>query len=357
MKIIRKQTKTIMIGDVAIGSNNPIAVQTMTNTKTSNVKATINQIKLLEDAGADIIRVAINDNLAANSIAEIVNNSRVPIVADIHFNYIFALKSIAAGVSKVRINPGNIGNESKIKQVLNAAKDKHIPIRIGVNSGSLEKDILAKYGSPTAPALVESALRHISICNRFDFDDIIISVKSSSVQVTIDAYRLLSHQINYPLHLGVTEAGSIFSGTIKSVTGLSILLSEGIGDTIRISLTDSPIKEIEAGIHLLSALGLREKNIDLISCPTCGRIEVNIISIVKKLEAHLSKIKIKNKLTIAIMGCIVNGPGEAKESDIAICCGKNEALLFIGGIEIDRISPEKIIDRVLLEIEKRYLND
>ena len=352
MEIVRKQTKTIMVGNVAIGGGNSISVQTMTNTKTSNVKATIEQIKSLEQTGADIIRITINDNAAADSIAEIINNVSVPIVADIHFNHIFALKSIEAGVSKVRINPGNIGNESKIKQVLNAAKNKRVPIRIGVNSGSLEKDILKKYGSPTAEALVESALRHIEIANKFDFDDIIIAVKSSSVLNTIDAYRLLSEKTNYPLHLGLTEAGSTFTGTIKSSVALGILLNEGIGDTIRISLTGSPEKEIEAGIQLLSALGLRKKGIEIISCPTCGRIEIDTIPIVEKLEEQLKKIKTIRPLKIAIMGCIVNGPGEAKESNIAICCGKNDALLFIDGIEVDRIDFENIVDRIMYEIER-----
>ena len=355
MQIIRKQTKTIMVGDVAVGGNNPIPIQTMTNTKTSDIKSTIEQIKLLENAGADIIRVTVNDSIAANNIAEIVSNASVPIVADIHFNYIFALKSIGAGVAKVRINPGNIGSEDKIKQVLDAAKSKNIPIRIGVNSGSLEKDILKKYGSPTDEALVESALRHIEIANKFDFNDIIIAVKSSSALTTIDAYRLLSQKTNYPLHLGVTEAGSIFSGSIKSSAALGILLAEGIGDTIRVSLTGSPIKEVEAGSQLLSALGLREKNIELISCPTCGRTEVDVISIVEKLEPLLNEIKLNRKLKIAIMGCVVNGPGEARETNIAICCGKNESLLFVDGMEMDKINFEDIIDRVIFEV-RRYVS-
>jgi (E)-4-hydroxy-3-methylbut-2-enyl-diphosphate synthase len=352
-----------MVGNVAIGGNNPIPVQTMTNTKTGNVKATIEQIKQLENAGADIIRVTVNDAAAANGIAEIVNNSSVPIVADIHFNHIFALKSIEAGVAKVRINPGNIGSEDKIKQVLDAAKNKHIPIRIGVNSGSLEKILFEKYSSSTAEALVESALRHIEIANKYDFDALIIAVKASSVQTTIDAYRLLSPNTYYPLHLGVTEAGSIFTGTIKSSVALSILLSEGIGDTIRISLTGNPVKEVEAGIQLLSALELRDKNIELISCPTCGRMEIDTVSIVEELEEHLNKYQQrsltcckKHKLKIAIMGCVVNGPGEAREADIAICCGKNEALLFIKGIEVNKIKPKNIIKRILCEIEKYFVN-
>jgi (E)-4-hydroxy-3-methylbut-2-enyl-diphosphate synthase len=352
MNIIRRKTKTIMVGNIPVGGNHPISVQTMTNTKTNNVTETIKQIKLLENAGADIIRISINDSKAADSISEIVRNAKVPLVADIHFNYIFALKSIDAGVSKVRINPGNIGDENKIKEVLHFAKNKNIPIRIGVNAGSLEKNILEKYGSPTAEALVESALKHISIANKFDFDNIILAVKSSSVSTTIDAYRLLSQKTNYPLHLGLTEAGSIFTGTIKSTAALGILLSEGIGDTIRISLTGSPEKEVEAGIKLLSALDLKSKNVDLISCPTCARTEIDIIPIVEKLEQYLNKIKINRSIKVAIMGCVVNGPGEAKENDIAICCGKNDALLLINGIEVDRIKKEEIFDRVVTEIQK-----
>ncbi|MCL2040161.1 MAG: flavodoxin-dependent (E)-4-hydroxy-3-methylbut-2-enyl-diphosphate synthase [Bacteroidetes bacterium] len=355
MNIIRKKTKTIIVGNVPIGGNNPIPIQTMTNTKTSNVIKTIQQIKLLENAGADIIRVSINDNKAADSIYEIIRNVNVPIVADIHFNYIFALKAIDAGVAKVRINPGNIGDENKIKQVLNAAKNKNIPIRIGINSGSLEKEMLDKYRSPNADALVESALKHIDIANKFRFDDIIIAVKSSSLNTTIDAYRLLSQKTNYPLHLGLTEAGSIFTGTIKSIAAMSILLAEGIGDTIRISLTAAPDKEVEAGIKLLSALGLRQPNIDLIACPTCARTETDIISIVEKLEQKLNKIKVSYPVKVAIMGCVVNGPGEAQDSNIAICCSKNYAKLYVNGQELDRINHAEILDRVLKEVQK-YIN-
>jgi len=350
-KIInRKITKVVAVGNILIGGGNPISIQTMTNTKTTNIKATLQQIKNAKEAGADIVRVTVNDENAAKAISEIVKKSETPIVADIHFNHIFALKSIEAGVAKIRINPGNIGNEVRIKTVLDAAKNKNIPIRIGVNSGSLEKDILEKYGSPTAQALVESAKRHIEIANKFDFDDLIIAIKSSSVSKTIEAYRLLSAETDYPLHLGVTEAGSVFSGTIKSSVALGALLCEGIGDTVRVSLTGNPETEIEAGIEILSALGLREKNIELISCPTCGRLEVDLIKITQQLEPLLKNIK--KRLTVAVMGCVVNGPGEAKEADIAVACGKNEALLFIKGVQIKKIKEDEIIPMLLEEIEK-----
>jgi (E)-4-hydroxy-3-methylbut-2-enyl-diphosphate synthase len=297
------------------------------------------------------VRVTVNDEMAAIAIFDIVKKSEIPIVADIHFNHIFALKAIEAGVAKVRINPGNIGSEDRIKAVLNSAKAKNIPIRIGVNSGSLEKDILEKHGSPTAQALVESAKRHIEIANKFDFDDLIIAVKSTSVINTIEAYRLLSAETNYPLHLGVTEAGSIFTGTIKSSVALGTLLSEGIGDTVRVSLTGNPEIEVEAATEILSALGLREKNIELISCPTCGRLEVDLIAITQKLEPILKKIK--KRLTVAVMGCVVNGPGEAKEADIAVACGKNEALLFVKGVQIKKIKEDEIIPTLLEEIERQ----
>lgn len=356
MQIIRQKTKIINIGNIAIGGQNPIAVQSMTNTKTSNVTATAQQINQLAAAGADIVRVTVNDEPAAGALAKIIRNAPIPVAADIHFNHILALKAIDAGAAKIRINPGNIGSTERIKQVLKAAKENKIPIRIGVNSGSLEKDILEKHGSPTAQALFESAMRHIQIANNFDFDDIIVAVKASSVRTTIDAYRLLSKATNYPLHLGVTEAGSVFAGTIKSTVALSILLAEGIGDTIRISLNGDPVKEIEAGIELLAALGLRHKSVELIACPTCGRIEIDTIEIVEILEPILNKIKTKRKITVAIMGCVVNGPGEAKHADIAVACGKKEALLFVGGIEKKRLAPNEIIENVLKEVNEMVAN-
>jgi (E)-4-hydroxy-3-methylbut-2-enyl-diphosphate synthase len=346
----RKQTKKVFVGNIAIGGNSTISVQTMTKTKTWDIPATISQINRIYEAGADIVRVTVNDEKAASAIKEIVENSPLPIVADIHFNHIFALKSIEAGVAKVRINPGNIGNKQRIEAVLKAANEHNIPIRIGVNSGSLEKDILEKYGSPTAEALVESANRHVQIANDFNFDNLILAVKSTSVVTTIEAYRKLSEATSYPLHLGVTEAGSVFSGTIKSSVGIGVLLSEGIGDTIRVSLTGAPETEVEAGIEILSALGLRSKNIELISCPTCGRTEVDVIKITNELEPLLKNIK--KKLKVAVMGCVVNGPGEAKEADIGVACGKNEAVLFIKGEPIQKVKPNEIVPTLLAEIKK-----
>ena len=348
--MLRNKTKKLYIGNVAIGGGAPISIQTMTKTKTANISDTLAQINKAYEAGVDIVRVTVNNEEAANAIKYIVKDSPVPIVADIHFNHIFALKSIEAGVAKVRINPGNIGNKERIAAVLNAANDKNIPIRIGVNSGSLEKDILEKYGTPTADALVESAIRHINIANEFNFDNLIIAVKSTSVPTTIEAYRKLANLTNYPLHLGVTESGSVYSGLIKSSIGIGTLLAEGIGNTIRVSLTGTPEQEVEAGIEILSALKLREKYIELISCPTCGRVEVNLIELSQKLEPILKKIK--KRLTIALMGCIVNGPGEAREADLGIACGKGEALLFIKGTPIRKIKEENIINELLTEIDK-----
>ncbi len=350
MPIIRKKTRTVFVKNIPVGGNNPISVQTMTKTKTANARATLQQIHRVTEAGADIVRVTVNDIAAAEAMPEIVKNANIPIVADIHFNHILAIKAIEAGVAKVRINPGNIGSKERIKAVLDKAKERKIPIRIGVNSGSLEKDILEKYGSPNADALFESAMRHIRIANEFDFDDLIIAVKSTSVLTTIEAYQRLSEHTNYPLHLGVTEAGSIYTGTIKSSVGIGTLLAWGIGDTIRVSLTGQPEQEVEAGLEILSALGLRKKNIELISCPTCGRLDVNLIEITQQLEPLLKKIH--KSLKVAIMGCVVNGPGEAKDADLGVACGRNEAILFVRGAQIRKIAPNEIIPAILAEIEK-----
>ncbi len=345
---LRRKTTPVYVGNVKIGGDAAISLQTMTKTKTSDVKATIEQIISCAEAGADIIRVTVNDEAAANSMVEICYNSPIPVVADIHFNYQFALLAIQAGVAKVRINPGNIGSREKIKEVLDAARDKAIPIRIGVNSGSLEKDILKKYGHPTAEALYESAMRHVNIANDFKFDDLVIAVKSTSVPLMIGAYRLLSAKTNYPLHLGVTEAGTLRAGTIKSSIGIGTLLSEGIGDTIRVSLTDSPEKEIEIGKEILRSLNLMERNVEIISCPTCGRLQVDLIPIAKALE---EKVKgVKKSVKVALMGCAVNGPGEAREADIGVACGNGEALLFKKGEIIGKIPESDILDVLYKEI-------
>ncbi len=347
---IRRQTRQINVGGVLIGGNAPISVQTMTKTRTSDVVATVAQIKQVEDAGCDIIRVTVNDKEAAEAIAEIVKQSPIPVVADIHFNHVFALKSIEANVAKVRINPGNIGTKERIREVLSAAKKKNIPIRIGVNSGSLEEDILQKYGYPTAEALFESAMRHVEICEEFGFKDIIISAKSTDVKLMIETYRLIAQRTDIPLHLGVTEAGTTKVGTIKSAVGIGTLLAEGIGDTIRVSLTDDPVKEVEVGKEILRSLSLASRNVELIACPTCGRLEVDLFSIVKKLEEKLSGIK--KPIKIAILGCVVNGPGEASEADIGIAAGKGMAILYRKGEVIKHVNEDEIVLTVLDEVEK-----
>lgn len=347
--IKRRKSRKVFVGGVAIGGDAPISVQTMTKTKTSNIEATVRQIKEAEEAGCDIIRVTVNDKEAAEAIGEIVKRSNIPIVADIHFNHIFALKAIDAGVAKVRINPGNIGSEERIKQVLMKAKERKIPIRIGVNSGSLEHDILEKHGYPTAEALFESAMRHAQICEKYNFEDIVISVKSTDVRLMIEAYRLISERTDYPLHLGVTEAGTTRVGTIKSAVGIGTLLAEGIGDTIRVSLTDDPVKEVEVGKEILRSLGLASRNVEIIACPTCGRLEVDLFTITNKLEAAVKDIK--KPVKVALLGCVVNGPGEASEADIGIAAGKGVALLYRKGEVVRKIKEEEIVDVLLEEIK------
>lgn len=346
----RKNTRKVKVGSIYIGGGEPISVQTMTKTKTWDIEATVSQIISCQVAGADLVRVTVNDKKSVEAIGEIVRRVNIPIVADIHFNYAFAIKSIEAGVAKVRINPGNIGNKNRIKAVLDKAGEYGVPIRIGVNSGSLEKDILEKYGKPTAEALYDSAMRHIEIANQFGFDDLVISVKSTSVPLTIQAYRLLSQRVDYPLHLGVTEAGTFLKGTIKSAVGIGTLLAEGIGDTIRVSLTDEPEREVEIGKEILKSLGLRQKGVEIISCPTCGRLEVDLVNITKELENRLKNCK--KELTIAMLGCAVNGPGEAKEADIGIAAGKNEALLFLKGKLYKKIEEKDILKEVLKLVEE-----
>ncbi|NLO88896.1 MAG: flavodoxin-dependent (E)-4-hydroxy-3-methylbut-2-enyl-diphosphate synthase [Clostridia bacterium] len=353
MKIKRKKTKVISVGNVKIGGTEPIRVQSMTKTDTKDIKATVDQIKELFTAGCEIVRVAVKDEESSQAIKEIVKLSPLPIIADIHFNYKLAIKSILSGVQGIRINPGNIGNEDKIREVVKYAKEYSVPIRVGVNAGSLEKDIERKYGGPTPEALVESALRNIEIIEKFGYDSIKVSIKSSEVLTVISSYELLSEKTSYPLHLGVTEAGSIFSGSIKSSVALGILLSKGIGDTIRISLTGSPVKEVEAAYLILSSLGLRQKaGFDIISCPTCGRCEWNLSEVVKEIEEKINNITPNKPIKIAVMGCAVNGPGEAKHADIGIAGGKKEALLFKKGQVIKKIPVDEIVDALLMEILK-----
>ncbi len=347
--IKRRKSRRVYVGGVPVGGDAPISVQTMTKTKTSDIEATVRQIKEAEEAGCDIIRVTVNDKEAAEAIKEIVRRSNIPIVADIHFNHIFALKAIEAGVAKVRINPGNIGSEERIKEVLTKAKERKIPIRIGVNSGSLEEDILEKHGYPTAEALYESAMKHVKICEKYGFEDIVISVKSTDVRLMIEAYRMVAERTDYPLHLGVTEAGTTRVGTIKSAVGIGTLLAEGIGDTIRVSLTDDPVKEVEVGKEILRSLGLATRNVEIIACPTCGRLEVDLFTITNKLEAAVKDIK--KPVKVALLGCVVNGPGEASEADIGIAAGKGVAILYRKGEVVKRIKEEEIVDVLLEEIK------
>jgi (E)-4-hydroxy-3-methylbut-2-enyl-diphosphate synthase len=346
----RRKTRQIVVGGIKIGGDAPISVQTMTKTKTDDIPGTVGQIKAAAEAGCDIVRVTVNDKEAADAMKEIVRQALVPIVADIHFNHIFALKAIEAGVAKVRLNPGNIGSKDRIRQVLTAAKDRGIPIRIGVNSGSLEEDILQKHGYPTAEALFESAMRHVGICDEFNFKDVVISVKSTDVKLMIEAYRLVAQRTDIPLHLGVTEAGTTRVGTIKSSVGIGTLLSEGIGDTIRVSLTDDPVKEVEVGKEILRSLSLASRNVELIACPTCGRLEVDLFGIMAQLEEKLAKVK--KPVTIAVLGCVVNGPGEASAADIGIAAGKGVGILYRKGEMVKRVKESEIVQTILEEVDK-----
>ena len=346
----RRKTRSVLVGGVKIGGDSPISVQTMTKTKTDDVAGTVAQIRAAAEAGVDIVRVTVNDKEAADAMMEIVRQSPVPIVADIHFNHVFALKAVEAGVAKVRLNPGNIGSKDRIRQVLTACKDKGIPIRIGVNSGSLEEDILEKHGYPTAEALYESAMRHVGICDEFNFHDVVISVKSTDVKLMIEAYRLVAQRTDIPLHLGVTEAGTTRVGTIKSAVGIGALLSEGIGDTIRVSLTDDPVKEVEVGKEILRSLSLASRSLELIACPTCGRLEVDLFGIMAQLEEKLAGVK--KPIKIAVLGCVVNGPGEASEADIGVAAGKGVAILYRKGEVVRRVKEEEIVSAVLEEVER-----
>jgi len=346
----RSVTKKIWVGDVPVGGDAPISVQSMTCTRTEDVPATVDQIKRLEDAGCEIVRVAVPNKEAAGSLGDIKKQIHIPLVADIHFDFRLALQSIEAGVDKIRINPGNIGSRDRVEKILEAAKERSIPIRIGVNSGSLEKNLIRKYDGVTAEGLVESALNHIQICEDVGFQDIVLSIKASDVPLMIETNRLLSQKLDYPIHLGVTEAGTPRTGILRSAVGIGTLLSEGIGDTIRVSLTGDPVEEVRAGYDILKSLKLRQHGLTIISCPTCGRLETNLISIVEEVERSLSEVQIP--ITIALMGCGVNGPGEAKEADIGIACGKKSALLFIKGEVIRKIREEEIVKVLLDEVHR-----
>ncbi len=346
----RRRCRQISVGSIRIGGNAPISVQSMLNVPAHDQEGNIRQAVALEQAGCEIIRVAIPDREAVSLIPALKEAVSVPIVADIHFDYRLALESAAAGVDKIRINPGNIGDDSRVKAVADACRNKNIPIRIGVNSGSLEKDILAKYGSPTAEALRDSALYHASLLEKFDFNDIVLSLKSSHVQTMVKAYELTAQACDYPLHLGVTEAGTQRMGIIKSAAGIGSLLLHGIGDTIRVSLTDDPVQEVRAALDLLKALDIRKDGIHFISCPTCGRTKIDLIDLANQAEKKLAACN-KN-LTVAIMGCAVNGPGEAKEADIGIAGGDGMGLIFKKGEVVRRVPEDQLLEELMQEIER-----
>lgn len=347
----RKKTRPVSIGKIVIGGGAPVSVQSMTNTKTDHVGQTVEQIKKLSAAGCDIVRLAVPDMAAAKAIASIKEQVDVPLVADIHFDYRLALEAIEHGVDALRLNPGNIGDPSHVAIVVKAAKTRGIPIRIGVNAGSLDKRLLAKHGgTPTAEALVESALGHIRILEKLDFNDIKISLKAHDVPLTIKAYQLMAETVDYPLHLGITEAGTVHSGVIKSAVGIGALLAQGIGDTLRVSLTGDPVDEVKVGNEILKALGLRDYGPTLISCPTCGRCNINLAAIAHEVEDKLAGIE--KPIKVAVMGCVVNGPGEAREADVGVAGGKGEGLLFRKGEIIKKIPENELVSALFAEIEK-----
>lgn len=348
--MLREETRSVQVGNLTIGGNNHVVIQSMCNTKTKDVEATIKQINALQQAGCELVRVAVFDKEDAYAIKEIKKGIHIPLVADIHFDYKLALIAIESGIDKVRINPGNIGSIEKVKAVVDACKKKHIPIRIGVNGGSLEKDILEKYGEPTPEGMVESAMKHVKILEDLDFHDIVISLKSSNTMLTIKAYELASKTFPYPLHVGVTEAGTALGGTIKSSLGIGTLLYKGIGNTIRVSLSDDPVEEIKVAKILLKELGLLKGVPTLVSCPTCGRIQYDLIPIAKEMEDFLKDIHLD--ITVAIMGCAVNGPGEARHADIGIAGGVGEGLLIKHGEIVKRVKQEDMVQTLKDEILK-----
>ena len=351
-EIKRRKTKEINVGNVKVGGDNPISVQSMTNTLTKDVKETVNQINQIEEAGADIVRVSCPDQESTIALKDIIKNTSIPIVADIHFHYKREIEAAESGAACLRINPGNIGDKKKIKEVISAAKNNNCSIRIGVNAGSLEKDLLEKYKEPCPEALVESALRNISIVEDFDFYKFKVSVKSSDVFLSIEAYRQLSKVTDYPLHLGITEAGTFLPGSIKSSIGFGSLLMSGIGDTIRVSLSDDPVEEIKVGNEILKSLNLRNRGVKIISCPSCARQAFNVIETVKELENRLSHIK--TPISLSIIGCVVNGPGEAAQTDIGITGGgKGNNMLYLNGVESTKISSEEMISKVVRLVEEK----
>ena len=352
LKINHRKTKVLRIGNIEIGGSNPVVIQSMTNTKTADIEATVSQILRLEEAGCQIIRVAVLDEAAAQAISEIKKRISIPLVADIHFDHRLALLSMEAGADKIRINPGNMGGQEKLKLIVEMAKEKSIPIRVGVNSGSLEKDILQRYGHPVAEALAESCLRNAGLLEELGFSDIALSMKSSDVMTTIEAYRIASEKCSYPLHVGVTEAGTLMSGTIKSSIGIGTLLYMGIGDTIRVSLTCDPVEEIHSGKEILRALGILKSGVELISCPTCGRCSVELEKLANQVEELIRDIKTAKHIKLAVMGCGVNGPGEAKEADLGIAGGVGEFMLFIKGKVVEKIREEDALEALMTQLRK-----
>lgn len=346
----RRKSRTIAIGQVTIGGENPVAVQSMTNTKTENIPATVDQIHRLTDRGCEIIRCAVPTLEAAQALKEIRKQIAIPLVADIHFDYRLALAALESGVDALRLNPGNIGGRDRVEKVVEAARQRQVPIRIGVNAGSLPKDLLEKYGHPTAEALVEAAWRHIHILEEMDYNNIVISLKAHDVPLTLATYRLMARECDYPLHVGITEAGTIRSGLIKSAVGIGTLLAEGIGDTIRVSLTGDPLAEIDAGFEILKSLGLRQHGPTLVSCPTCGRTCWSLEKVAKEVEARLAEIP--EPITVAVMGCVVNGPGEAREADVGIAGGKGEGLLFRKGQILRKVPEARLVEELFEEIQK-----
>jgi (E)-4-hydroxy-3-methylbut-2-enyl-diphosphate synthase len=352
---MRKATRQIQIGNVKIGGGAPCSVQSMCSTDTRNTAATLVQINRLARDGCELVRCAVLDMEAAEALGRIKAESPIPVIADIHFDYKLALKALAGGIDGLRLNPGNIGERWKVAEVVAAAKERLVPIRIGVNAGSLEKELLAKYGHPTAEAMVESALGHVRILEELGYDQIKISLKASDVVKTVAAYRLLAEAVDYPLHIGITEAGTVFAGTIKSSVGLGILLADGIGDTMRVSLTSDPVQEVRVGFEILKALGLRRRGVNFVSCPTCGRCQINLIRVAEEVEKRLQRIN--TPLTVAVMGCVVNGPGEAREADVGVAGGRGEGLLFRRGEVVRKVPESEMVDALLAEVEELVKRD
>lgn len=350
----RRLTRSITVGDISVGGGAPIAVQSMTNTKTSDIDATVAQIGRIYDAGADVVRVSVPDQQSADAMAEIVRQSELPIIADIHFSYKMALASLEAGVHGLRLNPGNIGGRDRVERVVAAARERGVSIRIGVNAGSLEKELYEKYGEPCADAMVESAINHVRILENMNFHDIKISLKASNIPMTVVAYRKLATMVDYPLHLGITEAGSRFSGSIKSAIGLGLLLVDGIGDTIRVSLAAEPEEEVRVGFEILKSLGLRHRGVNLIACPSCARQKFDVINIVSDLEQRMAHIH--ENLDVAVIGCVVNGPGEAQEATLGVTGGYPVHTMYCDGQKSGKVQTGEMIDTLVKEVERRALD-